>query len=277
MEIAAEYKLYTCKNPKGVVMFLHGAMEYEARYLDFFNFLNENNYIVATYNQPGHGDENSKIHDIDDPKELEFKALGLKREIENLYPNLDHHIIGHSMGSLITRNVINHREYNFDKVILLGTPNPSDATIDFGLTLINLHIKLQGKSHASKLANYLCFGSFATKMRLKYRTRNWLNSDRNQFGKYKADPLCGNLFSNNYIYALLLQSKRAVQSVSIANLKAHEYLVLNGTHDPVNRFGKDLSRFSALHSINYQKMRHELLFEVNNIHVYTDILNFLNK
>ncbi len=275
--LTKNYQLYTCKKPKGIVIFLHGAMEHYKRYEDFFAFLNANNFIVATYNHPGHGIDANSAHKIEHIYELEQRAVELKIELDNCYPNLDHHIIGHSMGSLVARNLVNHREYDFDKIVLIGTPNPSSFKIDSGLNIIKMLIKIQGPNHVSKLANMLCFGEFAFKMQIKYHTKNWINSDKEEFIKYKNDPLCCNPFSNNYIYALLEQSKKAIQSSNIATIKSHEYLVLNGTHDPVNAFGKELNRFSNLHRIDYQKMRHELLFESQRLLVYNDIITFLNK
>ncbi len=275
--LSNRYKLYTCIEPKGVVIFLHGAMEYEGRYHDFFQFLNDNHYLVATYNHEGHGIKENEPHLIKNIKNLEYDAIDLKKELDNIYPNLDHHVIGHSMGSIIARNLISHREYKFNKVIITGTPNPSSLKVEFGIVFINLLIKIKGGDYVSKLANFMTFGEFASKMKLRHGTRNWINSNKEEFGKYLNDPLCNNMFSNNYILALLTQTKKVISSSNIANLKSHEYLVLNGTHDPVNGFGKQLKRFSSLHQINYQKMRHEVLFETGKQMVYDDILRFLEK
>ena len=53
-------KLYTyvydkIKNPKAVVLIIHGMMEHAGRYYDFAKFLNDNGYIVVANDLRGHG------------------------------------------------------------------------------------------------------------------------------------------------------------------------------------------------------------------------------
>lgn len=273
--ISNKYKVYPTPKPHGIVIFLHGAMEHCERYNEFYTFLTQNGYTVVSYNQPGHGKECA--HHIEDFEELERNVLDLKKELERVFPNISHHLIGHSMGSLVARNTINNHECNFDKLVLIGTLNPSQLQINLGLNLINLIIKAQGKDKVNKFANYLTFGVFSTRMRLKYRSKNWINSDTKEFQKYLEDKRCCNPFTNNYIKALLLQTKKACNPQSIANVKAHEYLVLSGDQDPVSDFGKELSKFNIHNQILYKKMRHEILLEKQRVLVYNDILSFLEK
>ena len=59
-------------------------------------------------------------------------------------------------------------------------------------------------------------------------------------------------------------------------------LIIGGEDDAVGNFGKGLEKLAALYKkynlnvklIIYEKMRHEILNEKDNLKVYNDILNF---
>ena len=77
-----------------------------------------------------------------------------------------------------------------------------------------------------------------------------------------------------------IQKKKNVASIS-QNLPI---LIIGGSDDAVGNFGKGLEKLASLYKrynlnvklIIYEKMRHEILNEKDNLKVYNDILNFFN-
>lgn len=273
----SKFQIYNAKKPKAVVLFLHGALEYSARYNEFFSFLNEQNYIVITVDHPGHGQNHVGNYHLEKISDLEKNAMDLKLFAEENYPNLEHHIIAHSMGTIVARNLLIHRNLKFGKVILSGTFNPNQNKLKMGKATINVITKVTGPKQISKIANFLMFGEFKLQMYVKYRTTNWINSSDILYKEYQGNKACNQAMDNLYIKAILEQVKRATSPSAIATLKSHEYLILSGVQDPVNNFGRELNRFSKRSRIDYSNMRHEILLEPNKHLVYNDIINFLEK
>ncbi len=270
-------KVYQVAEPKAVILFLHGALEYALRYQELFDFLNQENYLVITIDHPDHGKKHEGNYHLEKISDLEKNAMDLKLFAEENYPNLAHHIIAHSLGTIIARNLILHHNLKFGKVILSGTFNPSKQKLQAGRVIIDIITKITGDQHVSNLANYLMFGSFKQQMYIKYRTTNWINDSPRLYNEYKKDSGCNQKMDNVYIKAIVELTLRAVSPTAIATLKSHEYLIMSGKKDPVHMFGKQLNRFSKIRRIDYQNMRHEILLDENHHIVFNDILNFLEK
>ena len=75
-----------------------------------------------------------------------------------------------------------------------------------------------------------------------------------------------------------IQKKKNVKIIS----QTLPILIIGGEDDAVGNFGKGLEKLAALYKkynlnvklIIYEKMRHEILNEKDNLKVYNDILNF---
>ena len=75
-----------------------------------------------------------------------------------------------------------------------------------------------------------------------------------------------------------IQKKKNVKMIS----QTLPILIIGGEDDAVGNFGKGLEKLAALYKkynlnvklIIYEKMRHEILNEKDNLKVYNDILNF---
>ncbi|GLR19150.1 alpha/beta hydrolase [Portibacter lacus] len=90
------------KNPKGVILIVHGYAEHCARYEHVAHFFNQNGYTVRSFDFSGHGkSEGTKafISNFDIyVAELEEQA----KSMVNDYPNIPGFILGHSMGGVVT-------------------------------------------------------------------------------------------------------------------------------------------------------------------------------
>ncbi|GAE92790.1 lysophospholipase [Gracilibacillus boraciitolerans JCM 21714] len=115
---------------------------------------------------------------------------------------------------------------------------------------------------------------------------DWLCTDQYVITKYKQDPLCGFIPSNQFFYDLY-DGMETIQSAADSKKipKLLPLLLLSGKDDPVGQYGQGVQKAInfyqslELYSVNYHiydKNRHEILNEVNKKEVFQDITNWLD-
>ena len=113
----------------------------------------------------------------------------------------------------------------------------------------------------------------------------WLSKNIVNRNIYKNSPypkpiMCYQGFYDIFHWMDIMTSRHHSKHIN----KNLPILLLNGKDDPVNSYGRDIRRANIFYKslncnskhIEYPKMRHELLNEVNNSVVYKDIMNFIN-
>ena len=283
---------YNCPNrPKASVLILHGMAEHQKRYQAFAQYLAANGYDVFSYDHRGHG-SNQKL------SELGFfaPANGYQLVIDDVLTISNYiaqnnrsnkfFLFGHSMGSIIARNVIQ----SFDKytgVIICGTPFPSKITIYGGLMMSSLITKVKGPKHISPFLSSLMFGG-KNYTSLSTRTAyDWLTRSNPVVGAYVHDPYCGFTCTASFYHDLIMLIKHACKKSFIRHTRSElPIFIIAGEKDPVGNYGKDTQKyislmkksgFSNVSSKLYPECRHELLNELNNEEVYSDILQWMSK
>ena len=127
--------------PKGVFHLVHGMTEHIGRYDWFMSTLAQNGYIVAGFDNLGHGrtvNDKSEFGFIAKKKGYELLALDVHNFGDKLRKNhkgLPFILMGHSMGSFIVRLSAAKYPEGIDKLIVCGTggPNPlAGAGLDSG-------------------------------------------------------------------------------------------------------------------------------------------------
>ena len=94
---------------KGVVQLVHGMEEHIGRYDEFANFLANNGFIVVGHDHLGHGKTAKTEEELGyftEEKGWFYLAEDihiLQNKIKKEYPEIPYIIMGHSMGSLLTR------------------------------------------------------------------------------------------------------------------------------------------------------------------------------
>lgn len=277
------------ENPKGVLHIVHGMAEYIERYDDFAKYLNQNGIIVYGLNARGHGntglnqkklgyfgndDWNNIMDDIDILMNMEKEK----------YPNLPFFILGHSMGSFITRNFINKFNPRINGAIIVGTGS-CDSTLVYSLTK-----KIADAKKSEDLALFIhktVFKDYNNHLENIKTSFDWLCSDPNEVKKYKDDELCGFWMTNGFYSELmsgLIQLSKFEKNISIPN--SLPILFLAGKEDPVGKLGKyvretyDKYVKQDIKDVKiklYDGMRHEIINEVNKDEVYNDVLNFIKR
>ena len=276
--------IYEVANPKGYIQVIHGMQEHQNRYLPIALALNKAGYTVITSDMRGHG-QNAAILGYFSDNEGYKLLLQDQKEITKYIKarfNTEHVIIlGHSMGTIITRNLIQTESNDYSKVILTGYPN-YQPVMKLGLLLAKIIKLFKGPKGFSKLITDLSVGSFNKAIKNPKTNLDWLSYNEDNVDTYIKDELCGFPFTiSAFIDLFTLLCKMNTKTQTINNIPL---LLLAGNEDPcvggdkgikdsINALNK--MGFTNIKNIEYNHMRHEILNETEYHTVIDDIVSFL--
>lgn len=276
-----------CNDPQGIVQIVHGMCEYKERYLDFINYLNQNNYIVMIHDHRGHGNSVLDISDLgyfydDGANSLVEDAYMLSQYIKTRYPNLPLYLLGHSMGSLVVRNYIQKYDQQIDGLIICGSPGLNKFA-GAGKVICKVLAKVKGDKYHSKLMQKVSFGAFNKGYK---KSNEWICSDIKVVEAYNNDPLCTFTFTVNGFYHLLTLMQKTYYKDSYYVNQELPILFISGCDDPcminekafnhaVNVLKND--GYKQVEAILFDNMRHEILNEKNKEIVYQTIIDFIRS
>lgn len=273
---------------KGIVQLVHGMAEHKERYLPFIQYLNDAGYICVIHDHRGHGESVRSKEDYGHFNDL--KAAGIIEDVvmitrlmKERYP-LPIYLFGHSMGSMVVRNVVKKYDDLYDGLIVCGSPSKNPA-VNAALCLVKGLIKVKGSRARVKLVDDLAFGSFNKHFESQY-PHAWICSDLSVVKAYEEDEACGFMFTLDGFYNLFTLMKETYQKSGwqLAH-PALSILFIAGEDDPCiidkKHFLKavDFMRlvgYSDVKAICYPHVRHEILNDVSKAKVMQDVVNFLN-
>ncbi len=294
-EHAIFYNLFqeTEKPVRATVLVLHGMQEHSGRYTEFARFLSENGYAVLTYDHAGHGKtapsktHHGYFHSDNAAKRVVDDAEKMAELLEQRFPDVPHFVLGHSMGSFITRCLLQQAHHRFDGAVILGTGGKQAIApvARFVFSILNL---LAPKRRSKALNNF--FNNLNNK-RFKgdkdFAETSWLSVNKANRQAFVKDELCGIPFTHNGFHTLLtlnVQSTKTNWADKIS--KKLPFLFVSGAEDPIGDFGKGVTQtveqmnkdgFSDVGFILYPNMRHEILNEDVKQQVFQDILDWLDQ
>ena len=113
---------------KGVIQFVHGMCEMKERYDKILDFFVGQGYICVISDLRGHGENVEFEKDLgyfgnDGANLLVEDIHAVTIFIKNNYPDLPITLLGHSMGSLISRAYAKKYDEDIDMLILIGSPS----------------------------------------------------------------------------------------------------------------------------------------------------------
>ncbi|CUH93678.1 hypothetical protein SD1D_2150 [Herbinix luporum] len=279
------------KKPKASILILHGMAEHCIRYYPFAEYLLDLGLDVYLYNHRGHGrdkrlDELGYISDHKGYQLLIEDAITISKYINKNSRTKNLFLFGHSMGSLIARNVI--QTYNdYNGVILCGTAYPSQFLIMSGLFITCLIKKIKGPRYISPFLHNLIFGNKKYTVLSDRTAYDWLSRSHPAVGAYVHDPYCGFTCTASFYHDLMKLTANAANKKLLSKTKADLPLfIISGEKDPVGGYGKDVKELITVYkslgftNIDYKlypDCRHELLNELNKHEVYEDIYNWISK
>ena len=281
--------VFEAKTPKAVIQFVHGMEEYKERYDEFAEYLSKAGYTCVTSDLRGHGKSApilshiaNKYGDrliIDDQKEI-------RKYIKKNFKGLPVYLFGHSMGTIISRVLLQSEGHAYDIVALSGYVNPNPVA-GIGCVLTKCISAFKGPKGHSKLLTTMTIGPFNKAIENPRTDLDWLSYNEENVDKYIADPLCGVEFTIGSYYALMKLLSRMGKAKAYANVNENlPILLISGQDDPCTGLdkGREASK-SLLEKVGYknievitlEKMRHEILNEKDKEKVYKDILEFYSK
>lgn len=283
-------RVYQHDSPKAIVQIAHGMEEHQGRYQAFAEYLNSCGFAVVTADMRGHGantptDELGWFADRDGWKLLVDDQVRVSEFIKTKFPGLPLYLIAHSMGSIISRVVLQKYSRLYDKVVLTGYPNWQKGT-GFGIFLANSAQRFAGSKAKSKLINHLSTGMFNRSMESPETDFDWISYDRKNVSDFIKDPLCGFGFSVSAMRDLFTLVGLMHEPERCENVNSElPLLLLSGEDDPCTGGEKGradsvatLKRSGYKHvlTIEYAKMRHEILNEAGRERVFGDIVKFFS-
>ena len=141
--------------PKASVEIVHGMAEHRQRYTAFAKYLASRGYAVAIFDLPGHGTSCKKedlgwFGEKNGWKTMEDKVLDIMKIVKERWPDVPFVLMGHSMGTILTRDVLQDHSSEFDAVILSGAPNCNPAAKS-GITLAKVVRTFKGaRGHSDR-------------------------------------------------------------------------------------------------------------------------------
>lgn len=288
------HTFYEPKNtPKATLLIVHGMAEHSGRYSEFAQFLADNDIAVLTYDQLGHGRSISNSDDLGffnqkHPVQTLLKdVIIMANTLKRHYPDVPHFIMGHSMGSFIVRNVLQVHNHDFAGAILMGTSD-ANPLIKGLLPIVGALNKVQPKRTNALFAKTMNkILNAKLKEKLPSSMHAWVTRNPEALASYESDPLCGFDFTNNGYFGLLNLMDTGLCKDWAATIE-HDFpmLFVSGENDPIGNMGKGIRSltkrlkkqgFNQVEQCLYPLMRHEPLHEVDNKHVYHDILAWLDN
>ena len=206
-------------------------------------------------------------------------------------------LIGHSMGSLLSRRFLQEYEDELDMLVLCGTPKP-EPFISVGIVFLKI-LRLFGfKNAARDFANKFSLLSFNAKYAKIDNLNNgensgvfWINRDTAELKRKLGDSKQNFSFTINSFINLFVGLKRVFSPYprKIANPSYESklpILMISGEDDACGGFGVGATRafkhlvaqgYGNAELILYANARHELFLELNKDKVYSDILAFIKR
>ncbi|MBF0752642.1 alpha/beta hydrolase [Jeotgalicoccus nanhaiensis] len=269
---------YAPKKPKASIQILHGMADHKGRYKEFLMYLALNDIHCVIHNHRGHGSD-EKLSNLGHFSSFEDLLEDAKIVSRSMPGDLPHIGLGHSMGSILLRRLLEEELY--DAGVIVGT----GSKVRFSDTLS--HVLMQGLSKVipgtkSRLINKLSFLGYDGNFKGTVKNR-WLSADDDNIHAYNTDPHAGQKMSVRALAEILKNIRYVDSSKCLKRYRDIPYLLIGGMDDPFSHFGRDyeLLNWRLQRHFNNVKMelvpnaRHEVLFEENRGAVYSNIVKWV--
>ncbi len=276
---------------RAVLQITHGMTEHIGRYREFGIWMAEHGVAVLGHDHLGHGKTAEK--------QEEFGYFGAKGGMNHVvkdirrvtvygkkkYPNQKLFLLGHSMGSFLTRKYMAVYEDGPDGFILMGTGAPAKMLVSAGYLLAKVMRRVKGDYYRSSLLYEMSLGSYNRKFKPVKTPYDWLTREESFARSFGEDEYCQFIFTvaaYQDFFGLILADAKAEAAGQVRT--DAPILVVSGDCDPVGDDGKGVRVvYERYHEAGaeditmelYEDSRHEILHETNRADVFEDILEWI--
>ena len=270
---------------KAVLQIVHGMAEHMERYDEFGRFLSGRGVLVVGHSHLGHGltaKDAEELGFFGWPDGNEYLIGDIHRTREKTqfrYPGVPYYILGHSMGSFLTRQYLGIYGEGLAGAVIMGTSDLPNALLKSVEQLCLWMGKRKGWRYRSPFLDGLVIRGFEKKLGIE-----WLSKDGERNQNYQEDPLCGFAFTLNGFYHFARTVLRANELEAAGRMpKDVPILFTAGGEDPVGSNGRSVKavfrryrKAGAKCTLRlYDGMRHEILNEVDRMRVYKDLYDWM--
>lgn len=279
--------------PRAVLQLVHGIAEHIGRYDRFARFMSDHGYLVSAEDHLGHGNTPENAEDLgytadkDGWVKMTDNVRALHERIAPQYPGIPYFILGHSMGSFLTRSYLIRYPGTVDACALLGTGQQPESVLKAGLAACRLEQIRLGKRGRSKLLQSLCFGAYNSQFKPNRTESDWVCSVDEVVDAYIADPFCQVMPTVTLMRDMLTGIRFNQQAENLAKMdKTTPVFFLSGDQDPVGSNGKGVrAAYQSFLDAGcghvrlklYPGGRHEMLNEHNWQDVYDELLSWFDQ
>ena len=273
--------------PRGIVQIAHGMSEHMLRYRAFAEHLARAGYAVCGNDHIGHGASQPDPTlrgclpvDVGEDALVE-DVHALRGIMQERFPDAPFFLFGHSMGSFVARVYLARHGAGLAGAIVCGTAFMPPAAARASSGFAALIARLRGGTYRSRLIDSLGVGAYARQVEGARTPLDWLSTDERVVDAYRADPLCGFMFSAaGYAVLTRLLADACDPRLARAVPRDLPVLIVSGERDPVGSMGEgprkcavQLKRAGSarVDEIMYPGMRHEILNEPQRGLVFEDV------
>lgn len=291
------HNIYACQwlpdggQPRAVVQIVHGVSEYVGRYDHVARRLADAGYVVCGEDHLGHGNTakaDSKFgyfgkHDGWTLVTADVRQLRIL--MGEQFPDIPYIMLGHSMGSFLTRTYLCRYPSTIDGAILSGTGQEPAALVACGKAIASLIGRIKGMDTVSPLVHALSLGAYNKQFAPNRTTADWISRDEAVVDAYLKDPFCSVMPAVGLYRDMLgglqyIASKRALSQMDPGT----PIYIFSGDKDPVGSSGEGVRKVHGYfqtygtHDLTlklYPDGRHEMFNELNRDEVIADLLAWL--
>ncbi|MDO4621324.1 MAG: alpha/beta fold hydrolase [Eubacteriales bacterium] len=278
---------------KAVVQLVHGMVEFIDRYDRLARFLNENGIYVTGNDHLGHGASvvSDDRHGYFAKKNGNACVIGdlhqLRKLTEKKYPGVPYFILGHSMGSFLTRQYIELHGEGLKGAVICGTQYMSIGMLRTAKALAASIGKVRGDMYRSKLLNDMAIGSFNKNFEPSRTPNDWLTKDEEIVDAYCENPWNNFQFTTNAYYNMFTGMEASLKKENMERIpKDLPLYVIAGGDDPVGDCGKGPRKLAEIYQALgirdvvcriYEGDRHEIFNELDHEVVDRELLDWIQE
>lgn len=280
-------------SPKAVLQICHGMVEYCDRYDDFARYMASHGYCVVAHDHLGHGasvltdDQHGYFAHPNGNECVIADIHRLRKMTQKKYQDLPYFILGHSMGSFLTRQYIQIHGKGLTGAIIMGTGSQPEIALLAGKIICRTLARFRGWNYRSAFVDGMAFGGYNKQFEPARTPNDWLTKDLAIIAACAGNPWSNFRFTVNAYYHMFrgieyIQKPAHIQQIP----KDLPLFFVSGSDDPVGNNGKSVVKVykqykkAGIKDVKmklYPNDRHEILNETDRDLVYEDLLTWMNQ